>query len=79
MPKWVVNLSTFDLRYEPRSTIISQELAYFMAYFSTDIEPEAKIELKQLQDEDEQINGFLYTNRASNSRVMGLGFVLKSP
>ena len=52
MAKWPVNLSTYDIKYEPRSAIKSQALAEFVADSSDDILPEVELERKELQKEE---------------------------
>ena len=42
MAKWEIALSSFDIRYQPRTAIKSQALADFVAYFSPEIEPLAQ-------------------------------------
>ena len=42
--KWAIALSSFDIRYQPRTAIKSQALADFVADFSPDIEPLAQQE-----------------------------------
>ena len=37
MAKWSVKLDTFNIKYEPRSTMKSQTLADFMANSSNDL------------------------------------------
>ncbi|KAL7597421.1 hypothetical protein Lser_V15G28014 [Lactuca serriola] len=64
MEKWPVRLSTFDIRYEPRSAIKSQALADFMDEFSDDLQNELDMEAKQL------------TYGTSNQKGTGLGIIL---
>jgi len=46
MAKWVVKLSTDDIRYEPRNAIKSQALADFVADFTSDLHKEADLEVQ---------------------------------
>ena len=39
MGKWAIALSSFDIKYHPRTAIKSQALADFVADLSPDIEP----------------------------------------
>ena len=48
MAKWSVKLSTYNIIYDPRSTIKSQALADFVADFSDDLKNEVKLEIEQL-------------------------------
>ena len=49
MAKWSVKFRTYDIKYEPRSTIKSQALAKFVVGFSDDLQPEVELEIKELQ------------------------------
>ena len=77
MAKWSVKLSTYDLIYDPRTTIKSQALANFVADFSSDIQPEADSKVKLLDESTGEWT--LHTDGASNVRGTGLGIILKSP
>ena len=77
MAKWSVQLSTYDLKYEPRSAIKSQTLADFVADFSTDLQPEVEEEVQWLHDENQPKQWILFTDGASNFKGKGLGIILK--
>ncbi|KAD4585878.1 hypothetical protein E3N88_23479 [Mikania micrantha] len=77
MAKWSVKLSTYDLIYEPRTTIKSQALADFVADFSSDLQPEVDLEIKLLDEDTGEWT--LFTDGSSNVRGTGLGIILKSP
>ena len=79
MAKWSIQLSTYDLRYEPRSAIKSQALADFVADFSTDLQPEVEEEVQWFQDENQPKQWILFTDGASNFKGTGLGIIIKSP
>ena len=67
MAKWSVKLSTYNIIYEPRSTIKSQALADFVADFSDDLKKEVDIEVEQLRKENVG-KWILYTDGASNAK-----------
>lgn len=48
--KWYVQVITHDLRYDPRSTIKSQELLYFMADFNAYIQPIMEKDVQWIKD-----------------------------
>ena len=48
MEKWAIALSSFEIRYKPRTAIKSQALANFVVDFSPDLEQQAKMELEQV-------------------------------
>ncbi|KAD2028401.1 hypothetical protein E3N88_41990 [Mikania micrantha] len=73
----VSKLSTYDLIYEPKTTIKSQALADFVADFSSDIQLEADSEVKLLEEDTDEWT--LHTDGASNVRGTCLGIILKSP
>ncbi|XP_023746035.1 uncharacterized protein LOC111894186 [Lactuca sativa] len=79
MEKWSVKLSTFDIRYEPRSVIKSQALTDFVAEFSDDLQNEVDMEGKQLLKHEHLGKWTLFTDGASNKKGTGLGIILKSP
>ena len=78
MAEWLVKLSTFDLKYDPRSAIKSQALIDFVVDFSDDLQTEVEIETRQLLEEENMGRWTLFTNRASNQRGTSLGIILKS-
>ena len=79
MAKWSVQLSTYELHYEPRTAIKSQALADFVADFSPSMQPEVELEVQQLEDSRTDRFWTLHTDGASNAKGTGVGFVLKSP
>ncbi|KAF5795600.1 putative nucleotidyltransferase, Ribonuclease H [Helianthus annuus] len=76
MAKWVVKLSAYDIRYEPRKAIKSRALADFVADFSSDLQKEAELEVQQLEETKDP--WILYTDGSSNVKGTGLGILLKS-
>ena len=46
MEKWSMKLSTYDIKYDPRSVIASQAQADFVVDFSNDLQDEVEIESK---------------------------------
>ena len=52
MEKWLVKLSTFDIKYEPRSAIKSQALANFVVDYSDDLQIKVDLEAKQLIEDE---------------------------
>ena len=50
MAKWSISLSSFDIRYSPRTSIKSQALADFVADFSPTLERMADQEVNQITD-----------------------------
>ncbi|XP_021715146.1 uncharacterized protein LOC110683100 [Chenopodium quinoa] len=79
MSKWAIELSGFDIKYEPRTTIKSQALDDFVADFSPDLEQQAAQEVKQITQIADPGTWTLYVDGSSNFRGAGLGVVLKSP
>ena len=80
MNKWSVQLSTYDISYEPRTAIKSQALADFIADFSPALEEQVNQEVFMLETNFALVRLWqLYTDSASNVRGTGLGVVLKSP
>ena len=68
--QWAVELSEFDVRYQPRNMIKAQALADFIAEFTPNY------------DDLEEINGekwIVYVNGSSTQYVGGIGVVLQSP
>ena len=47
MVKWSMKLSTYDIKYEPRFAIKSQEFVDFAADFSDDLITDVEIEAKK--------------------------------
>ena len=83
MSKWAMRLSTYNLDYEPRTTIKSQALADFVADFSPTLEVQAVREMSNLET-PETIKPIdvgsctLHIDGAANVRGTGLGIVLES-
>lgn len=61
MINWYVQLSTYDLRFEPRSTIKSQALADFAADFRSDLQFKVGKEIQWLQDTEETKKGIIFS------------------
>jgi len=74
-----VKLSTFDIKYEPRSAIKSQALANFVAAFSDDLQNEIDMEANRLLEDEHLGRWMLFIDGASNQKGTGLGITLKSP
>ncbi|XP_060960838.1 uncharacterized protein LOC133031370 [Cannabis sativa] len=77
MTKWAVELSEYDITYQPRIAIKSQVLADFIADFSSVGQVQAEKELLCL---NKQTNStwMLAVDGSSNSKGSGLGIVLTS-
>ena len=73
MEKWSVKFRTYDMTYESRSAIKSQELLDFVADFSDDLRDEVEIEAKQSLEEENVGRWMLFTYVESNQRGTGLG------
>ncbi len=70
--QWSIELSEFDIDYQPRTAIKAQVLADFIAEFTTkDNEP---------TEEDEQTSKWTaHIDGSSTKNVSGIGIILKSP
>ena len=68
--KWVIRLSEFDIRYQPRSAIKAQVLADFIAKFSPNHGDLDKV--------DEAKKWVAYKNGSSTQYAGGIGVILKS-
>ncbi|XP_017256033.2 uncharacterized protein LOC135147082 [Daucus carota subsp. sativus] len=79
MAKWAIQLSTYDIVYEPRTAIKSQALADFVADFSPNQMTQAEEEFRRVTACPDPLPWTLYTDGASNMNGAGLGLVLKSP
>ncbi|XP_074278392.1 uncharacterized protein LOC141601983 [Silene latifolia] len=79
MAKWSVQLSTYDISFEPRTAIKSQALADFMDEFSPSLEPDLIIEVNHLDTQKLGEEWTLHVDGATNIIGTGLGLVLKSP
>lgn len=62
MANQFVQVSTYELRYEPMSKIKSQAVADFMADFHIDLQPEVEKEIQWLQDTEYTKKRTLFTN-----------------
>ncbi|XP_070026640.1 uncharacterized protein [Nicotiana sylvestris] len=71
LAKWAIELSEFDILYQPRTAIKSQVLADFVADFSQGIQLEAEKEL-QVFNESNPGTWTLFTNGSSNVKGAGL-------
>ncbi|XP_059315393.1 uncharacterized protein LOC132066002 [Lycium ferocissimum] len=78
LAKWAIDLSEFDISYQPRNAIKSQILADFVADFSSKLYLKAEKETVTNSGSSPGI-WTLYTDGASNESVSGLGLVLKVP
>ncbi|XP_075663276.1 uncharacterized protein LOC142632833 [Castanea sativa] len=68
MALWVIEMSEFDIRYHPRTTIKGQVLANFVAEFTHE---------KQGTEGNSQWR--IHTDRSANKHAGGVGIVLRSP
>ncbi|XP_074282985.1 uncharacterized protein LOC141607527 [Silene latifolia] len=78
MAKWPVQLSTYDITFESRTTIKSQALVDFVADFSLNLESDFSKEANQLENKISYQEWILFTDGESIVRT-GLGLVIKSP
>ncbi|XP_070014791.1 uncharacterized protein [Nicotiana sylvestris] len=78
LSKCVIELSEYDTTYQPITTIKSQVLADFVAYFSQGIQLEAEKEL-QIFNGSNPGTSTLFTDGSSNVKGAGLGIVLVPP
>ena len=69
MALWVVELSEFDIWYQPQTTIKGQVVADFITEFT----------LKDGQEAEETPQWNIYTDGSSNRQARGVGVVLISP
>ncbi|XP_074277340.1 uncharacterized protein LOC141600977 [Silene latifolia] len=79
MSKWSVHLSGYDIRYDPRTAIKSQALAYFMSDFSPAIQNLADKEILTLKGNKEEEVWQMYIDGGSNQKGVGVGLILRSP
>ncbi|KAJ9542681.1 hypothetical protein OSB04_029187 [Centaurea solstitialis] len=77
LAKWSIYLSGFDIKFNPKTAIKSQALAYFVAEFSPGLEPTTCDEVHNVMIQDNK-PWVLYVDGSSNVRGSGLGVVLKS-
>ncbi|XP_075080067.1 uncharacterized protein LOC142165401 [Nicotiana tabacum] len=78
LAKWAIELSEYDIVYQPRTAIKSYVLADFVADFSPGIVPEAEKEL-QIFTRSNSGSWTLFTDGSSNVKGAGLGIVLIPP
>ncbi|XP_070006342.1 uncharacterized protein [Nicotiana sylvestris] len=78
LAKWAIELSEYDIAYQPRTAIKSYVLADFVADFSLWIVPKAKKEL-QVFTVSNPGTWTLFTDGSSNVKGAGLGIVLIPP
>lgn len=78
LAKWAVELSGYDIEYQPRTAIKSQILAEFVADFTSTLVPEVEKELLLKSGISSRV-WTLFTDRASNVKGSGLGIILKPP
>ena len=71
--KWAIELSEFDIRYKPKTTIKGQVLADFVMEF-TSTEPS-----ENTQVPTDQPIWKLSVDRATNAQGSGAGLILTSP
>ena len=69
MIQWVVELSEFDVRYQPRNAIKAQALADFIAEFTPSYD-----DLEEINDE----KWIVYVDGSSTQYAGGIGVVLQS-
>ncbi|KAL5808663.1 hypothetical protein ACOSQ3_029354 [Xanthoceras sorbifolium] len=77
--KWAVELSEYDVNYQPRTVIKSQVLADFIADFTPGILQRAEEELCTMSCDTPKEEWTLAVDGSSNARGSGLGVVLTSP
>ena len=71
--QWSIELSEFDIDYQPRTTIKAQALADFIAEFtSKDDEPTE-------EEKDQASRWTIHTDSSSTKNAGGIGIILKSP
>ncbi|XP_070014671.1 uncharacterized protein [Nicotiana sylvestris] len=78
LDKWVIELSEYDITYQPRTAIKSQVLADFVADFSQGIQLEAKKEL-QVFNGSNPGTWTLFIDGSSNVKGACLGIVFVPP
>ena len=69
--QWAIELSEFDVRYQPRSAIKAQVLVDFIAAFTSN--------QGELDEEDRAQKWVDYVDGSSTLYAGGIGVVLKSP
>ncbi|XP_070004792.1 uncharacterized protein [Nicotiana sylvestris] len=78
LAKWAIELSEYDITYQPRTAIKSQVLADFVADFSQGMQLEEEKELQVFNGSNPGI-WTLFTDGSSNVKGVGLGIVLVPP
>ncbi|XP_070002897.1 uncharacterized protein [Nicotiana sylvestris] len=78
LAKWAIELSEYDITYQPRTTIKSQVLANFVADFSQGMQLEAEKELQVFNESNPGI-WTLFTDGSSNVKGADLGIILVPP
>ncbi|XP_070020136.1 uncharacterized protein [Nicotiana sylvestris] len=78
LAKWAIELSEYEIAYQPRTAVKSQVLADFVADFSHGIQLEAEKELQVFNGANPG-TWTLFTDGSSNVRGAGLGVVLVPP
>ncbi|XP_074305106.1 uncharacterized protein LOC141640044 [Silene latifolia] len=79
MVKWSVHLSGYDLKFEPQTAIKSQALVDFVSDFRPTLQEQADSEILTLSEDKREQVWELHVDGASNTKVAGVGLVLKSP
>ncbi|XP_075076462.1 uncharacterized protein LOC142163106 [Nicotiana tabacum] len=75
LAKWAIELSEYDITYQPRTAIKSQVLADFVTDFSRGIQLEVEKEL-QIFNGSNAGTWTLFTDGSSNVKGAGLGIIL---
>ncbi|XP_070008995.1 uncharacterized protein [Nicotiana sylvestris] len=78
LAKWVIELSEYEITYQPRIAIKSQVLADFVADFSQEMQLEAEKELHVFNGANPG-TWTLFNDGSSNVKGAGLGIVLVPP
>ncbi|XP_070026106.1 uncharacterized protein [Nicotiana sylvestris] len=78
LAKWVIELSEYDITYQPRTAIKSWVLVDFVADFSQGMQLEAEKELQVFNGSNPGI-WTLFTDGSSNVKGASLGIVLVPP
>ncbi|PON44644.1 Ribonuclease H, partial [Parasponia andersonii] len=75
--KWAVELSQFDINFQPRTAIKGQALADFIVEFTYDVDLPTRVLEKPASDTSKLWR--LYVDGSSNENRAGAGIVLISP
>ncbi|XP_070025840.1 uncharacterized protein [Nicotiana sylvestris] len=78
LAKWAIELSEYEIKYQPRTAIKSQVLADFVADFSQEMQLEAELFLQVFNGANPGTWN-LFTDGLSNVKGAGLGIVLVPP